>query len=315
MGLTLCSARAGSETLYDIRTQTQGTMFLCYAGVYTVVEGVFLAMTIKLFCANVHLFRNFYAFVFYCAFHLTLLCSAIYFLGGIICYGEVVYVLVANLPYLFQGLSVLVLIVQMANSHQLISPDENGRGCSYNLCALALSLVYIALFGVLMWTEMREGRLHYFYVYNVVCHVGLALVLLRQSRHLYIEIVERYPTFLNILRRRAWRGIMVTITTLMFSRSGMAACNVAGINDFLKRNHHGLFTLYKMVFFMAFELFPCIAFMFFMHMQLSAGDTHKCVRASGDLEAYRTQKKRWHSPACSFSLAEEMVDNEGIDQE
>ncbi len=314
----MCEAKPNSQLL----TAAQAAVFLCYAAVYIVAEIVLLVVTARLFCANASLAHNLHAFVFYCAFHITLLSSAVYFLGGTICYGATMYEVAANLPYLAQGVGALVLLFQMANSYHLISPTAEGEdddcASSYNRSALALSLAYSIAFCLIMRAELNVGPLHYFYLYNLACHASLGSALIYQSRNLYSEIVERYPTLLTVLRRRAWGGVILTVTTLMFSRAVLAAADVSGLNGFLRDYHHELFVASEALFFAVFELLPCVVFIFFMHMQLDSAESPRLTgstRASNGVEGYRAGKKGWHTPTCSFSLAEEMVDNEGIDPE
>ena len=316
MGLTVCEVDDDYPNLmYDVRTSTQGTLFLINACFYLVVELTFLVMTVRLFRKNTNLIHNFYGLTFYCAFHLALIFSMLYFLGGVICCRLILYYVFSNLPYLLQGIGVLVLIMQISNSHYLIIEIDS---LLHNWCALFFALLYGSCFFLLLIFELINSQLHYFYMYNICCNILLILALFRQSMHLYDELAFRYPIMLRILRRRARPGIMNAIAVLMFSRSIFALCNVMGIIDFLRHNYQEVFAIYIMVFFIVFELVPYSTFILCIYSQLDQSNDKILLSTDGisaKILSHTGEKKFLFTPTHSLSLTKEMFDDEGMEED
>ncbi len=312
MGITLCESEGVHVSLsYDMQTETQGVIFVSYSAVCGVFELVFLFFTVRFFCADHrYLFRP-YLVLFYLSFHLSLLTSVLYFLGGYVCYGLTLYNVIANFSYLFQGIGVYAATMEILDS--LLGMKElDGPPRSFGtLCLCPLMLVHCACFVAIFWVEInRDNELRYFYLYNTVCHSILATAFFLTSTSLFYEMSGKYPSFVSSENRSLWFGVAYTIMILMTVRAMLALLNYMGFTFYLKANHIGLFTVYIMVFITVFDVVPCGALTIFMQINVNRGFRAKSVGS-----VVKSKEKSGFRRTTDKNIMEEMIDCENADED
>ncbi len=311
MGMTLCeSGGVHVSVSYDIQTVPQGIIFLCYAVVCALFEVVFLFFTLRFFCADHQSLVRTYLVMFYLSFHLSLLTSVLYFLGGFVCYGLTLYNAIANFSYLFQGIGVYAATMEILDSllcmRELDGPPANfsTRWCS------PVIVVHCVCFVSIFAVEISRHELRYFFLYNMVCHLILAAAFFTTSTNLFNEMSGKYPSIVSPENRSMWFGVAYTIMILMSVRALLAFLNYMGFTFYLKEHHVGMFTLYIIVFVTVFDLVPCAALTVFMQIQVSRGFRPKSV--CGRLKSV---EKMGFKATGDKNLMEEMVDCENADDD
>ena len=313
MGVSLCkNGDTHISVSYDIQTVPQGIIFLCYGIFCACCEVLFMFFTIRFFCASGKSLSRVYFLLFYLSFHLSLLSSVLYFTGGIVCYGIVLYNAISNFSYLFQGIGVYAVTMQMFDSLLVLSQVDGHPIKCKPLWCLPIILAYLIGFLAIFFTEILNGVLHYFYIYNAACHLILAGSFFVVSKTLYGEMSMKYPSLVSQENKSTWVGVAYTIMILMIVRAALAIFNVMGLTFYLKSHHLGLFTLYIIVFITIFDLLPCITLAFFMQIHIDNSIERKSL---GRLKNETSSNEKRFTITTESNLMEEMVDYENAEED
>ena len=313
MGLTLCEdydfGSYHASVSYDILTPKQGAIFLGYFTICLLFESVFLFLTIRYFCSDTKLRSNIYAVVFYVSFHLSLVTTALHFLGGIVCFNYKVYNFLSTASYLLQGTGVFFVTMNMLDALlPLWCPDAT--------CAKYLFLPIFALYAggflVFFMMELRNNKLSNFYLFNFYSSLILAIGFYLVVRQLSTELLLKFPSMLPPTRQVVWQGVATSITSLMLARAGCAFLDYMGLQFYLKNHNLALFTLYSIGLSLLFDILPCIGLLYFIKVQTQSTERSKSI---GEIMSSLEGKATGFSKPGSDTLMEEMVAGENAKED
>ncbi len=227
------------------------------------------------------------------------------------CYGITLYNAIANFSYLFQGIGVYAVTMEMLNSLLFVIQIDGPEVKCRPLWCFPCILGYIIGFIIIFCKEISKGVLHYFYSYNAVSHMILAGAFFIVSKLLYGEMSRKYPSFVSQENKSTWIGVAYTIMILMIVRAVLAWSNYMGFTFYLKSNHLGLFTLYIIVFVTLFDLLPCVTLTLFMQIHMEKNVASKsmgriAIKADGVKHFANTNQN---------NIMEEMVDFENAEED
>eukprot|EP00830_Metopus_es_P000823 TRINITY_DN10753_c0_g1_i1.p1 TRINITY_DN10753_c0_g1~~TRINITY_DN10753_c0_g1_i1.p1 ORF type:complete len:317 (-),score=29.93 TRINITY_DN10753_c0_g1_i1:28-978(-) len=269
MGISICEDDGTPVSLsYDVQSKSQGIIYLGYAVVCTGFEALFILMTVRLCCYEKKVLASPYGMVFFSFFHLSMISAILYFLGGVVCYGTFLYNAIANFSYLFQGLGVLAVSMEIADSLEEMRATYGSTVSFKAVWLIPPTLLYMLLFIFIFLNETNADELKYFFLYNGACHIIIACAFYSISLTFNNEIVQKYPSFVSTTKRNAWTGVSTEIIILLITREIIAILNHEGFTFYLKVNHQALFTIYIISLSVLFDLLPCGALGIFMQMQL-----------------------------------------------
>ncbi len=314
MGITVCENERENlhvSVSYDIQTENQGVVFVSYSAVCLAFEAVFLFFTLRFFCADHRLRSNTYAVIFYVTFHLSLLTTALYFLGGVVCYGIVVYNFLSTASYLLQGTGVFAVTMNMLDSLWSLPRDDSSAAIYHTWWFIPPFAAYAVFFIVLFFVEVKNNKLYNFYLYNLLCSLVLASTFYVVAKSLSTELLVKYPSILTPVKHKMWRVVAFTITILMIAKAVCALFDYMGVSLYLKDNNLLMFTSYVIVLSLLFDLLPCVVLMLFISVQIYSVERSKSIgEIMGNLEEKTTCFSRPENGNGNVSLMEEMVEGE-----
>lgn len=306
-GLTLCElGDINSSVSYDIMAVPQGIIFCVYALFCILCELVFLYVTIRFFWNDPEAFKRTYFVLLYLTFHLSLLCYILYFFGGLICYGTILYNIISNLPYFFQGIGMYSIIMEMVTSLSYLSElDGNPKSiCHFHF--LPIIILYSIGFVLVFFWDISNDELDYFFLYNVIWYTVSLGCFYLSWRHLFKQMSLMYPSFISEAGISKWLTTVRTIMILMSIRVIVGVLNFTGFTYYLKDQYIGLFTLYVIAIITGLALAPCIVLTMFL---LVRPDQTMAQKISGK---FIGQRKRF-TETTKNSLAE-LLDYENTEE-
>lgn len=309
MGIfALCPAQnLDISVSYDIVTEPQGMIYVVYGSFCILCELTFLYVTIKFFGSNIGAFKRTYFVLLYLTFHLSLICYILYFFGGFICYGAALYNTVANLPYLFQGVGMYCIIMEMLDSLFYLSQLKGNVSSLNHLHFLPIIVLYSMGFaGMLVW-DVSGGALSYFFLYNVIWYTFFLCSFFIAWRSLNKEMLLMYRSCFSNIGMSKWLTVVHTIMLLMFIRGLLALLNFVKLTYYLKENYLSLFTVYMIVFITVFALGPCVVLTIFLQLRLQPTIVQKVPES-----ITRTPKRFTESTKNSLA---ELLDYENAEEE
>jgi len=294
---------------YDIQTMSQAIIFASYAIICLIIEIIFFILTLRFFCGDNKLKSNIYAIIFYLSFHLSLITTALYFTGGIICYGISLYNFLSSASYILQGAGVYFVILNMLDSLiPLLNPDSR-----WNTCWLIPGFfLYIIGFTVLYLMEVRQNQINSLHLFNSCGSLIVAIGFLIVAKRLCAELIEKYPSILPPDKQRIWNSVVLTITGLMIMRSICAFCDFLGLALYLKQNNIAIFTIYAISLSLLFDIFPCVVLLFFIKIQ-TRNDIHS--KSIGEIRSTLGIKSPNFTKERSDTLMEQMVGDENAKED
>jgi len=314
MGITLCNEPNSHITVsYDVLSSTQATIFIVFAFICAVCEILFIIYTLRFFMSERKTFTRIHFLLFYLSFHLSLISAVLYVLGGsVICYSPTVYNAIANFSYMFQGIGVYAVTMELLDSLLYVSQiDGPALKCSPMWC-IPFAIIYCVGFLFIFFLEMAKGVLHYFYAYNALCHFTMASSFFIISKYLYSELSVKYPSFVNQENQKLWIGVAYTIMILMIVRSGLAFLNFIDFTWYLKKNYLGLFTIYILSLETLIYILPSMTLTIFMKINM---ERNMSTKALGLIkQEIQTGGKRFSKPG-ENNLVQEMVNFENADDD
>ena len=229
---------------YDINTLSQAFIFFIYGALCLIYELIFIFTTIIFFIHNANSLRRIYFTIFHISFHLSLLYTILYFFGGFICYDLIIYNMFANFSYLFQGIGVYSIIMEMISSLAHLSQIDGNQTKFNTIWCSPFILGYIIGFVYIFYKEYYGGELHYFFIYNVICHIIFIGSFFIISKMLYDEMSQKYPSFISNTNKNIWSAVIYIIMLLMGLRAIFAMLTFSGFTYYLKENYLCFYIIY-----------------------------------------------------------------------
>ncbi len=289
MEIYACGADTSTE--YDIRTGSQGALFLCMACFYLIFEILFLCQTLRIFRKGNQVQKSASLLLFYVCMHVIIIKCCLYFLGGsVVCYSREAYLVISQYFYAFKRLAFFVIVYRIASILQQMYELTEGRLFPDRAILIAGCVdfgIYSTLYFVKLFLGIADGYLRY---YGLLVDTALmsvfvwSVVLLLRKMHVLLD-----PGAVRSETRQWYVFTIIMATTFL-----MRTANVVFLVTYVRKYRviyarQFLYAVYIAIYFVLTEITPCLVMMWVVSSSDSYQQAYAESRSQSVIEDQETE--------------------------
>ena len=172
MGIYLCE----HKPFYDIKTKAQGTYFLVLGGIFILLEFYYIYQTIMIF-RKLNLRKTKILVTFYISIHIVLLRGFFLCLGGVvICYKEILYLVIANYFSLFKDGLVLFMTYRIGLIIKKF--DESSKIAKwFPMLIVIIFIAIVVLMTIFFGISHGLSHLKSYYIYCTIASHAILMII------------------------------------------------------------------------------------------------------------------------------------------
>jgi len=263
---------------YEIQSDIQAVVVLCYWFVFLTVELLFLIQTYRLFSYVTGITESTIFRLIYILLHLSFITGLLYLPGGLICYNFYFYEILGQLIGFFRNEALLLLLFHMLRTAAV--SKETAFQKTMQIILIATAFIYLIIFVAVLYFMFSQ----FTYVYNTYLNIArtglfafyIILVSLRQYKVLKaIDSKDAQNT------RFKW----IVITTLLVGIYIFWIYKTLFIYDIVK---NGDTSIYPALVFIAtrtiIDLIPCVLLILLTNLRKVPENEEKMHRGDSFME-------------------------------